>query len=145
MDEGLNKEAPAYTLQNSSEAMLSIQRLDFKTSFLEAVEELRMRRDAETHYEEQISKLLLEKHELEWQKETLQNEKEALNTQHAEAMTVFKKQFQARMFAMEEEKGKYLLAKELKERELEGLRETLKTLQILRELQGLTDQCIIHH
>ncbi|KAF7245590.1 Coiled-coil domain-containing protein 73 [Varanus komodoensis] len=94
MDEGLNKEAPAYTLQNSSEAMLSIQRLDFKTSFLEAVEELRMRRDAETHYEEQISKLLLEKHELEWQK------------------------------------GKYLLAKELKERELEGLRETLKTLQV---------------
>ncbi|XP_062974491.1 coiled-coil domain-containing protein 73 [Elgaria multicarinata webbii] len=130
MDESLNKEAPAYIFQNSSEAMLSIQRLDFKTSFLEAVEELRMRRDAEIHYEEQISKFVLEKQELEWQKEALQHEKEALSKQHTEAMTAFKKQFQARMFAMEEEKGKYLLAKESKEREIEGLKETLKTLQI---------------
>ncbi|XP_067322965.1 coiled-coil domain-containing protein 73 [Anolis sagrei] len=45
MDDGLNKEAPAYTIQNSSEVLLSIQRLDFKTSFLEAIEELRMRRE----------------------------------------------------------------------------------------------------
>lgn len=49
MDEDLNK-VPAYTLQSSSEALLSIQRLDFKTSFLEALEELRMRRVSEFTY-----------------------------------------------------------------------------------------------
>ncbi|XP_042328249.1 coiled-coil domain-containing protein 73 isoform X3 [Sceloporus undulatus] len=130
MDEGLNKEAPAYTFQNSSEALLSIQRLDFKTSFLEAVEELRMRRDAEVHYEEQISKFVVEKQELEWQKEALQHQKEALNKQHTEAMAAIKKQFQARMLALEEEKCKYLLAEESKEREMEGLKEALKKLQV---------------
>lgn len=44
MDEDLDKEIAAYSLQNSSEALLSIQLLDFKTTFLEAIEELRMRR-----------------------------------------------------------------------------------------------------
>ncbi|XP_066475276.1 coiled-coil domain-containing protein 73 [Tiliqua scincoides] len=130
MDEGLMKEAASYTLQNSSEALVSIQLLDFKTNFLEAVEELRMRRDAEIHYEEQISKFVIEKQELEWQKESLQHQKEALSKQHTEAMIAFKKQFQARIFAMEAEKGKYLLANETKEREIDGLKETLKILQI---------------
>ncbi|XP_033007476.1 coiled-coil domain-containing protein 73 isoform X2 [Lacerta agilis] len=45
-------------------------------------------------------------------------------------MTAFKKQFQLRLFAAEEEKGKCLLAMESKEREMEGLKETLKMLQI---------------
>nr|XP_056707912.1 coiled-coil domain-containing protein 73 [Euleptes europaea] len=130
MDEGLNKEATAYTLQNSSEALLSIQRLDFKTSFLEVVEELRMRREAEIHDEKQISKFIIEKQELEWQKEALQYQIETLNKQHSEAMTTFKKQFQARILAVEEEKGRYLLAEESKEKEIEGLKETLKMLQI---------------
>ncbi|XP_061469109.1 coiled-coil domain-containing protein 73-like [Rhineura floridana] len=130
MDDDLNKEAPAYTLQNSSEALISIQLLDFKTSFLEAVEELRMRREAEVHYEKQISKFVVETQELEWQKEALQYQKDALNKQHTEDMTALKKQFQSRILAAEEEKGKYLLAKESKEREMEGLKETLKMLQI---------------
>ncbi|KAJ7344512.1 hypothetical protein JRQ81_000462 [Phrynocephalus forsythii] len=130
MDEGLSEEAPTYLLQNSSEALLCIQRLDLKTSLLQAVEELRMRRESEINYEEQIHKLVIEKQELEWQKEALQQQKEALNRQHTEAMSAFEKQFQARVFAMEEEKGKYLLAKEAKEREMEGLKETLKKLQI---------------
>ncbi|XP_031463044.1 coiled-coil domain-containing protein 73 isoform X2 [Phasianus colchicus] len=45
-------------------------------------------------------------------------------------MAAFKKQLQARMFAMEEEKGKYQLAVEIKEKEINGLKETLKELQI---------------
>lgn len=45
-------------------------------------------------------------------------------------MAAFKKQLQARMFAMEEEKGKYQLAVEIKEKEIDGLKETLKELQI---------------
>ncbi|XP_077178059.1 coiled-coil domain-containing protein 73 isoform X2 [Paroedura picta] len=130
MDEDFNKEAAAYTLQTSSEALLSIQRLDFKTNFLEVVEELRMRREAEIHYEKQISKLVVEKQELEWQKEALQYQIETLNKQHSEALKAFKKQFQARIFAIEEEKGRYLLAEESKEREIEGLKEALKMLQI---------------
>ncbi|XP_068410298.1 coiled-coil domain-containing protein 73 [Eschrichtius robustus] len=119
-----------FTLQSSSETLLSIQLLDFKTSLLEALEELRMRREAEAQYEEQIGKIIMEMQELKWQKETLQNQKEALTKQHKEAMAVFKKQLHMKMCALEEEKGKYQLATEIKEKEIEGLKETLKSLQV---------------
>uniref|UniRef100_A0A8C0ADZ7 Coiled-coil domain containing 73 n=1 Tax=Bos mutus grunniens TaxID=30521 RepID=A0A8C0ADZ7_BOSMU len=108
----------AFSLQSSSETLFSIQLLDFKTSLLEALEELRMRREAETQYEEQIAKIIMETQELKWQKETLQNQKDTLAKQHKEAMAVFKKQ------------GKFQLATEIKEKEIEGLKETLKTLQV---------------
>ncbi|XP_067388213.1 coiled-coil domain-containing protein 73 [Emydura macquarii macquarii] len=124
------KMIPAYAFQSSSDTLLSIHLLDFKTSLVEAVEELRVRRDAEINYEDQINKIIMEKQELEWQKETLQHEKEILNKQHKEAMAAFKKQLQARIFTMEEEKGKYQLAVETKEKEMDGLNKTLKTLQI---------------
>lgn len=84
--------ASTFTLQSSSETMVSIQLLDFRTSLLEALEELRMRRKAETQYEEQIAKIILETQELKWQKEALQNQKEALIKQHKEAMGVLKNQ-----------------------------------------------------
>ncbi|XP_034500694.1 coiled-coil domain-containing protein 73 [Ailuropoda melanoleuca] len=119
-----------FALQSSSETMFSIQLLHFKTSLLEALEELRMRREAETQYEEQISKIIAETQELKWQKETLQNQKETLAKQHKEAMAAFKKQLQMKMCALEEEKGKYQLAAEIKEKEIEGLKETLKALQV---------------
>ncbi|VCW70144.1 unnamed protein product [Gulo gulo] len=57
-----------FALPSSSETMFSIQLLDFKTSLLEALEELRMRREAETQYEEQIGKIIMETQELKWQK-----------------------------------------------------------------------------
>ncbi|XP_021502038.1 coiled-coil domain-containing protein 73 [Meriones unguiculatus] len=120
----------AFTLPSSSETRLSIQLLQFRTSLLEALEELRMRREAETKYEEQIAKIITEIQELKWQKETLQNQKESLIKQHKEAMGVFKNQLQMKMYALEEEKGKYKLATEIKEKEIEGLKETLKTLQV---------------
>ncbi|KAM5248424.1 coiled-coil domain-containing protein 73 [Ctenodactylus gundi] len=119
-----------FVLQSSSETMFSIQLLHFKTGLLEALEELRMRREAETQYEEQISKIIVEMQELKWQKETLQNQKEALVKQHREAMEVLKKQFQVKMYALEEEKGKYQLDTEIKDKEIEGLKETLKALQV---------------
>ncbi|XP_027835402.2 coiled-coil domain-containing protein 73 isoform X5 [Ovis aries] len=112
----------AFSLQSSSETLFSIQLLDFKTSFLEALEELRMRREAETQYEEQIAKIIMETQELKWQKETLQNQKETLAKQHKESMAVLKKQ------------GKFQLATEIKEKEIEGLKETLKTLQELKKV-----------
>ncbi|XP_074854640.1 coiled-coil domain-containing protein 73 [Carettochelys insculpta] len=62
--------------------------------------------------------------------ETLQHETETLNKQCKEAMAAFKKQLQARTFTMEEEKGTYQLAVEIKEKEIDGLKKTLKTLQI---------------
>ncbi|XP_058519196.1 coiled-coil domain-containing protein 73 isoform X2 [Ochotona princeps] len=132
MENDLNDESSssAFSLQSSAETLFAIQLLDFKTSLLEAVEELRIRREAETRYEEQIRKIIVETQELEWQKETLQNQKEALIKQHKEAMAVFKKQFQMKMCALEEEKGKFQLATEIKEKEIEGLKETLKTLQV---------------
>ncbi|NXG22739.1 CCD73 protein, partial [Grallaria varia] len=117
-------------LQGPSETLLSIRLLDFKTSLLEAIEELRIRREMETSYEDQINKIVVEKQELEWQKETLQHQTDTLRQQNKEAMAAFKKQLQARMFAMEEEKGKYQLAIETKEKEIDGLKETLKALQI---------------
>ncbi|NXC59524.1 CCD73 protein, partial [Aleadryas rufinucha] len=117
-------------LPSPSETLLSIRLLDFKTSLLEAIEELRIRRETETNYEDQINKIVIEKQELEWQKETLQHQTNTLQQQNKEAMAAFKKQLQARMFAMEEEKGKYQLAVETKEKEIDGLKETLKALQI---------------
>ncbi|NXB20922.1 CCD73 protein, partial [Rhagologus leucostigma] len=118
-------------LPSPSETLLSIRLLDFKTSLLEAIEELRIRRENfETNYEDQINKIVIEKQELEWQKETLQHQTDTLQQQNKEAMAAFKKQIQARMFAMEEEKGKYQLAVETKEKEINGLKETLKALQI---------------
>ncbi|NXF90423.1 CCD73 protein, partial [Eubucco bourcierii] len=117
-------------LQNPSETLLSIRLLDFKTSLLEAIEELRIRRETQNNYEDQISKIVVEKQELEWQKETLQHQMDTLHQQNKEAMATFKKQLQAKMFALEEEKGKYQLAVETKEKEIDGLKETLKALQI---------------
>ncbi|NWY48541.1 CCD73 protein, partial [Sylvia atricapilla] len=117
-------------LPSPSETLLSIRLLDFKTSLLETIEELRIRRETETNYEDQINKIVIEKQELEWQKETLQHQTDTLQQQNKEAMVAFKKQLQARMFAMEEEKGKYQLALEIKEKEIDGLKETLKALQI---------------
>ncbi|NXY31522.1 CCD73 protein, partial [Pomatorhinus ruficollis] len=117
-------------LPSPSETLLSIRLLDFKTSLLEAMEELRIRRETETNYEDQINKIVIEKQELEWQKETLQHQTDSLQQQNKEAMAAFKKQLQTRMFAMEEEKGKYQLAVETKEKEIDGLKETLKALQI---------------
>ncbi|NXK76037.1 CCD73 protein, partial [Amazona guildingii] len=117
-------------LQSPSETLLSIRLLDFKTSLLEAVEELRIRRETEINYEDQISKIVVEKQELEWQKETLQHQMDALQQQNKEAMAALKKQLQARMMTMEEEKGKYQLAVETKEKEIDGLKEALKALQI---------------
>ncbi|NXY44296.1 CCD73 protein, partial [Ceuthmochares aereus] len=117
-------------LQSPSETLLSIRLLDFKTSLLEAIEELRIRRETEINYEDQISKIVVEKQELEWQKETLQHQTDTLHQQNKEALAAYKKQLQARMFAMEEEKGKYQIAVETKEKEIDGLKEALKALQI---------------
>nr|XP_013033133.2 coiled-coil domain-containing protein 73 isoform X12 [Anser cygnoides] len=130
MDEGFKPQTLDSNLQSPSETLLSIRLLDFKTSLLEAIEELRIRRETEINYEDQISKIVVEKQELEWQKETLQHQTDMLQQQNKEAMAAFKKQLQARMFAMEEEKGKYQLAVETKEKEIDGLKETLKALQI---------------
>ncbi|KAL4697285.1 hypothetical protein H8959_002983, partial [Pygathrix nigripes] len=45
MENNFNTESSStFTLQSSSETLFSIQLLDFKTSLLEALEELRMRR-----------------------------------------------------------------------------------------------------
>ncbi|KFQ94206.1 Coiled-coil domain-containing protein 73, partial [Nipponia nippon] len=130
MDEDFKTQALDSALQSPSETLLSIRLLDFKTSLLEAIEELRIRRETEINYEDQISKIVVEKQELEWQKETLQHQMDTLHQQNKEAMAAFKKQLQARMFAMEEEKGKYQLAVETKEKEIDGLKEALKALQI---------------
>uniref|UniRef100_A0A8U8AZ48 Coiled-coil domain-containing protein 73 n=1 Tax=Geospiza parvula TaxID=87175 RepID=A0A8U8AZ48_GEOPR len=90
------------TLPSPSETLLSIRLLDFKTSLLEAIEELRIRRETENNYEDQINKIVVEKQELEWQKVTF-------------------------LCACS---GKYQLAVETKEKEIDGLKETLKALQI---------------
>uniref|UniRef100_A0A8D0FNJ6 Coiled-coil domain containing 73 n=1 Tax=Strix occidentalis caurina TaxID=311401 RepID=A0A8D0FNJ6_STROC len=118
MDEDFKTQALDSTLQSPSETLLSIRLLDFKTSLLEAIEELRIRRETEINYEEQISKIVVEKQELEWQKETLQHQTDTLRQQNKEAMASFKKQ------------GKYQLAVETKEKEIDGLKEALKALQV---------------
>ncbi|XP_073899901.1 coiled-coil domain-containing protein 73 isoform X6 [Castor canadensis] len=73
--------------------------------------------EAETQYEKQIDKITMETQELKWQKETLQNQKEALVRQHKEAMEVLKKQvskysFQKQVSEMEQKAQLHLLGKE---------------------------------
>ncbi|ROL51600.1 Coiled-coil domain-containing protein 73 [Anabarilius grahami] len=58
---------PNIAIENDGRT-ISVQVLEFKTSLLEAVEELHIHRDAETRHEEQICKLVVEKQELEWHK-----------------------------------------------------------------------------
>ncbi|EMP28091.1 Coiled-coil domain-containing protein 73 [Chelonia mydas] len=91
-------------------------------------------KDAEINYEDQINKIIMEKQELEWQKETLQHETETLNKQHKEAMAAFRKQANVESIDVEsmtsDLKGKYQLAIETKEKEIDGLKKTLKTSQI---------------
>ncbi|KAJ8248943.1 hypothetical protein GJAV_G00229470 [Gymnothorax javanicus] len=118
--------------QPLDDGMLSIQVLEFKTTLQEAVEELHIRRDAEMRFEEQLNKIVLEKQELEWEKESLQHQIDTLVNQHNESLAVQKKQFQARVADIEGEKGKLQLSAELKDREIARLKEELKQLQLFK-------------
>ncbi|XP_035769775.1 sporulation-specific protein 15-like [Neolamprologus brichardi] len=118
--------------QTESGGNILLQLLEFKTNLLEAVQELHIRRDAETRFEDQISKLVLEKQEMEWEKESLQHRIESVTKQHTESLTNLKKQFQAKLRSTEEEKGKYQVTAELKDKEINNLKEELKSLQLLK-------------
>ncbi|XP_044049412.1 uncharacterized protein LOC122874927 isoform X2 [Siniperca chuatsi] len=118
--------------QTESGGTILLQLLEFKIHLLEAVEELHIRRDAETRFEDQISKLVLEKQELEWEKESLQHQSETVAHQHTESLINVKKQFQAKIRKIEEEKGKYQVSAELKDKEINNLKEKLKSLQLLK-------------
>ncbi|XP_068567702.1 coiled-coil domain-containing protein 73 isoform X2 [Cebidichthys violaceus] len=106
--------------QAESGGTILLQLLEFKTHLLEAVEELHIRRDAETRFEDQISKLVLENQELEWEKESLQHQIETVSNQHTESLINVKKQ------------GKYQVSAELKDKEINNLKEELKLLQLLK-------------
>ncbi|XP_066505425.1 coiled-coil domain-containing protein 73-like isoform X2 [Hoplias malabaricus] len=110
--------------------IISIQLLEFRTCLLEAVEELHIHRDAETRYEAQICKLVLEKQELEWQKESLQSQIDRMTNEHSDSLTAVKKQAQVR--GIEGEKGKHQLSAELKDKEICSLKEELKSLQLFK-------------
>ncbi|CAI5668003.1 unnamed protein product [Oreochromis niloticus] len=116
--------------QTESGGNILLQLLEFKTNLLEAVQELHIRRDAETRFEDQISKLVLEKQEMEWEKESLQHRIESVTNQHTESLTNLKKQ--AKLRNTEEEKGKYQVIAELKDKEINNLKEELKSLQLLK-------------
>ncbi|XP_035251404.1 coiled-coil domain-containing protein 73-like isoform X2 [Anguilla anguilla] len=116
----------------SDDGFLSIQVLEFKTSLLEAAEELHIHRDAEMGFEEQINKFVMEKQELEWEKESLQHQIDTLVHQHNESLAAQKKQFQAMIAEIEGEKGKHQLSAELKDRENVRLKEALKMLQLFK-------------
>nr|XP_020460019.1 coiled-coil domain-containing protein 73 isoform X14 [Monopterus albus] len=118
--------------QTESGGTILLQLLEFKTHLLEAIEELHIRRDAEARFEDQLSKLVLEKQELEWEKESLQQQLETVANQHTESLANVKKQFQAKVRNTEEEKGKYQVSAELKDKEINSLKEELKSLQLLK-------------
>uniref|UniRef100_A0A8C5QRV9 Coiled-coil domain-containing protein 73 n=1 Tax=Leptobrachium leishanense TaxID=445787 RepID=A0A8C5QRV9_9ANUR len=126
---GTGLENAAFALQGPSDTLLSSQLFEFKTQLLEAVEELRIGRVAKIQYEEQISKILMEKQELAWQNESLSNEVQISDKRHKEALTALKKKLQIKMCVIEEEKGQFQLAAEAKEREITALKEEMKVLQ----------------
>ncbi|XP_056382588.1 coiled-coil domain-containing protein 73 isoform X3 [Hyla sarda] len=133
MDEGeIDMKNSSYTLKGSSETLLPIHLYEFKAHLLEAVEELRMGRLAKIQYEEQVNKILMEKQELMWKCEAISNQEEIVEKKHNDSLAALKKQLQAKMCLIEEEKGRFQLAAESKERENSSLREDIKTLQIAK-------------
>ncbi|KAM8750814.1 coiled-coil domain-containing protein 73 isoform 3-T3 [Acanthopagrus schlegelii] len=118
--------------QTESGGTILLQLLEFKMHLLEVVEELHIRRHAETRFEDQISTLVLEKQELEWEKESLQHQSETMANQHTESVMNVRKQFQAKIRHMEEEKGKHQVSAELKDKEINNLKGELKSLQLLK-------------
>ncbi|KAM4554441.1 coiled-coil domain-containing protein 73 [Fundulus diaphanus] len=118
--------------QTEGGAPILLQLLEFKTHLQEVVEELHIRRDAETRFEDEISKLVLEKQELEWEKESLQHQIDTMTKQHTESLGSVKKRFQVKLQHTEEEKGKYQVSAELKDKEINNLKEELKSLQLLK-------------
>ncbi|KAJ8002799.1 hypothetical protein DPEC_G00162720 [Dallia pectoralis] len=120
------------TTHETDSGILSLQVLEFKSSLLEAVEELHIHREAETRYEQQISKLVLKKQELEWQKESLQQQIDSMANQHKESLANVKHEFQSKIRGFKGEKGKHQLTAELKDREINSLKEELKLLQLFK-------------
>ncbi|XP_034390563.1 uncharacterized protein LOC117732061 [Cyclopterus lumpus] len=118
--------------QTESGGTILLQLLEFKTHLLEAVEELHIRRDAETRFEDQISKLVLEKQELEWEKESLQHQNDTVLNQQTDSLIKVKNELQAKIRNIEEQKGKYQVSAELKDKEINNLKEELKSLQLLK-------------
>ncbi|XP_034541863.1 coiled-coil domain-containing protein 73-like isoform X2 [Notolabrus celidotus] len=118
--------------QTGSGRTITLQLLEFKTLLLEFVEELQIQRDAKTLFEDQISKLVLEKQELEWEKESLQHQAKTMANQHTEVLMNTQKQFQAKIRSIEEVKEKHQVIAELKEKEMTNLKEELKSLQLLK-------------
>ncbi|XP_062403400.1 uncharacterized protein LOC134094044 [Sardina pilchardus] len=130
MDLKTNTGASHLDSLETDDGILSVQILEFKTSLLDAVQELHIRRDAETRYEGQINELVLEKQELEWQKDSVQHQISSVTNQHDEALDTVKKRFQAQIRSLEEDRGKHQLTAELREKEMTSLKEELKTLQL---------------
>uniref|UniRef100_A0A667YR26 Uncharacterized protein n=1 Tax=Myripristis murdjan TaxID=586833 RepID=A0A667YR26_9TELE len=110
-------------LQSSGSADLFTRQIEEDNMFLTDGSNLPdcifMFQGAETRLEDQISKLVVEKQELEWQKESLQHQIEMLTNQHTESLTGVKKQ------------GKHQLSAELKDKEINSLKEELKSLQVI--------------
>uniref|UniRef100_A0AAQ4R5M9 Uncharacterized protein n=1 Tax=Gasterosteus aculeatus aculeatus TaxID=481459 RepID=A0AAQ4R5M9_GASAC len=77
--------------------------------------------------EDQISKLVLEKQELEWET-SLQHQMEMLSNQHSESLVSVKKQVLIIVLFQ----GKYQISAELKDKEINNLKEKLKSLQLLK-------------
>ncbi|KAK2841853.1 hypothetical protein Q5P01_012053 [Channa striata] len=119
---------PSTHCETQSGGTILLQLLEFKTHLLEAVEELHIRRDAETRVEDQLSKLMFDKQELEWEKKSLQQQIETLKNHHTNSLTNIQKQ--AKIRNIEEEKGKYQVSVELKHKEIINLKEKLKSLQL---------------
>ncbi|XP_029009769.1 myosin-8-like isoform X3 [Betta splendens] len=126
------KELSSTHSEAENEGAILLQLLEFKNHLLEAIEELHIRRDSETRFEDQLSKLVLEKQELEWEKESLQQQIETVENQRKESLSYVKKQFQDKIRNTEEEKWKYQLTSELKDKEISSLKEELKSLQLLK-------------
>ncbi|XP_014864692.1 PREDICTED: coiled-coil domain-containing protein 73 isoform X2 [Poecilia mexicana] len=137
--------------QTESGAPILLQLLEFKTGLQDVVEELHIRRDAETRFEDEISKLALEKQELEWEKESLQHKIETMSKQHTDSLDSVKKRFQVKLQHTEEEKLlKYNLEKKSSELEQKLALQSrtkdshLKQLaEVEKRFSALSKQCAI--
>ncbi|KAM8861676.1 coiled-coil domain-containing protein 73 [Synchiropus picturatus] len=127
-------ETPAESSPSSASegAGLLLHLLEYKAQLLEAVEELHIRRDAEARFEDQISEVILERQELEWEKESLQHQMKTAAHQHVDSLAKVRKQLRDSVRSSEEEKEKLQALAESMQKEASNLKEELKELQRLK-------------
>ncbi|XP_069105903.1 myosin heavy chain, cardiac muscle isoform-like [Argopecten irradians] len=102
----------------------------FRTSLIEIVEELKLRRKNEAENEERTQMLIKEKHELERKIDVDANRIKNLQDENSKGLTETKRKFEEKMRVLEEKARQDSVQKESLEKEMEAMKDELRRLQL---------------